>query len=40
MVVKAAGSPETTADIKQIRHGYIPENIIYNHRREKHQILQ
>jgi hypothetical protein len=40
MVVKAAGSPETTADINQIRQGYIPETFIYTHRREKHQISQ
>jgi hypothetical protein len=40
MVVKAAGSPETTADVNQIRQGYIPENIIYTHRREKNQISQ
>jgi hypothetical protein len=32
MVLKAAGSPETTTDVNQIRQGYIPENIIYNHR--------
>jgi len=40
MVVKAAGSPETTADVNQIGQGYIPGNIIYTHRREKHQISQ
>jgi len=40
MVVKAAFSPETTADVNQIRQGYIPENIICTHRREKHQISQ
>jgi len=40
MVVEAAGSPETTAGVNQIRQGYIPENIIYTHRREKHRISQ
>jgi hypothetical protein len=40
MVFKAAFSPENTADVNQIRQGYIPENIICTHRREKYQILQ
>ena len=40
MVVKAADSPETTADVNQIRQYYIPETFIYTHRREKHQTSQ
>jgi hypothetical protein len=40
MVAKAAGSPETAADVNQNRQNYIPENIMCTYRREKHQSAQ